>query len=65
MILKNNQIKTFIKIDGLSIVFGLLFFLSQYLLGSAITIWQSVFAGIVFWVLTLFVAGFMGLFKIN
>jgi hypothetical protein len=58
-----TQIKLFLKIDILAIVFGMLYFLTQQLLGSPINITNAAFAGIIFWVLSLLTAGFMGYFR--
>lgn len=63
--MNSKVIKSFIKLDVLAVLFGVLFFTSQYLLGLPITIFQSVIAVVTFWVLSLITSGLMGQLKAN
>lgn len=63
--MKNKTIYNFIKISIASILFGVLFFFIERILGLDIEPKDAIFATLIYWVLMLFFMWFTGAFNIN
>lgn len=59
----NNKVRQFLRLDLGTVVFGVVYFIVTNFIGYEQSVTNSTIVSVIFWVLMLFVLGFMGKFR--